>query len=196
MTTDRPPDAPGVTYLRNVYANVFEWYKIADSKSQLILTLDGVLITVATGLVLASPGQLAAQERRFGWETWMFLAVSSFALTMSVACAVRCLYSRLENASLKALREYDVDREDGTTYVPAISHWFGTIAKLNHQKAVNYLKTAPRTSEFEIAALASAIVALSRNVFTKHRWANRAWLLTSVSLIALFAMSASYLVRA
>lgn len=89
MITDQPTDARGVTYLRSVYANVFEWYKIADSKSQLILTLDGALITVATGLVLTSPGQLVAQERRFGWETWVFLTVSSLALTMSVACAVK-----------------------------------------------------------------------------------------------------------
>jgi hypothetical protein len=196
VTIDQPKDARGVTYLRSVYINVFEWYKIADSKSQLILTLDGALITVATGLVLTSPGQLAAQERRFGWETWIFLTVSSLALAMSVGCAVKCLYSRLNNASLHELGRYEVDPKNGATYVPAIAHWFGTIAKLEPQKAVNYLKAAPRTSEFEIEALASTIVAFSPKVLDKHRWANYAWLLTSVSLIALFAMSASYLIRA
>jgi hypothetical protein len=196
VTTDQPTDAPGLTYLRSVYADVFEWYKIADVKSQLILTLDGALITVATGLILASPDQLAVQERRFGWETWMFFTISSLALTMSVVCAVKCLYSRLDNASQQALRKHKVDPENGATYVPAIAYWFGTIAKLDPQRAVNYLKTASRTSEFEIEALASEIVAFSRNVLDKHRWANRAWLLTSVSLIALFAMGASYLVRA
>jgi hypothetical protein len=73
VTTDQPTDALGLTYLRSVYADVFDWYKIADVKSQLILTLDGALITVATGLVVASPDQLAVQERRFGWETWRLI---------------------------------------------------------------------------------------------------------------------------
>jgi len=196
VPTDQPTDSLGVIYLRSVYADVFEWYKIADVKSQLVLTLDGALITVATGLVLASPGQLAAQEKRFGWETWMFLAISSLALTMSVVCAVKCLYSRLDNAGQRTLRRHKVDPENEATYVPAIAYWFGAIAKLNRQTAVNYLKTAPRMSEFEIEALANEIVAFSHNVLDKHRWANRAWLLTSVSLIALFAMAASYLVRA
>jgi hypothetical protein len=195
VTTDQPTGAPGVTYLRSVYADVFEWYKIADVKSQLILTLDGALITVATGLVLANPSQLATRDRRFGWETWMFLTISSLALTMSVVCAVKCLYSRLDNASLHILRRHNVDPEKGVTYVPAIAYWFGTIAKLDPQSAVSYLKTAPRTSEFEIDALANEIVAFSHNVLDKHRWANRAWLLSSVSLIALFATGASYLVR-
>lgn len=196
MPTDQPTDSLGVVYLRSVYADIFEWYKIADAKSQLILTLDGALITIATGLVLASPGQLAAQEKRFGWETWVFLAISSLALTMSVVCAVVCLYSRLDNASLRTLRRNNVDRENEVTYVPAIAYWFETIAKLNRQKAINYLMTAPRKSEFEIEALANEVVAFSHNVLDKHRWANRAWLLTSVSLIALFAMGASYLLRA
>ena len=62
------------------------------------------------------------------------------------------------------------------------------------------MMTAARTSEFEIEALAGQIVALFSNVrFSnvrdKHVWANRAWLLTSVSLIALFAMGASYLIH-
>jgi hypothetical protein len=195
VPADQPTDALGVTYLRSVYADVFEWYKIADTKSQLILTLDGALITVATGLVLASPGKLAAQERRFGWETWIFLTISSLTLTMSVVCAVTCLYSRLDNAGLRTLRRNNVDPENGATYVPAIAYWFGAIAKLNHQMAVNYLKIAPRTPEFEIEVLANEIVAFSHKVLDKHRWANRAWLLTSVSLIFLFAMGASYLVR-
>ena len=197
MATDHPTDALGVTYLRSVYTNVFEWYKIADVKGQLILTLDGALITVATGFVLAGPGQLLAQERRFGLETWILLIASSLALTLSVACAVRCLYSRLGAASLRAIaRLHGVDPKDEATYVPATAYWFGMIAVLNPRQAVNFLRTAPRTPEFEIDALANEIVALSSNVLAKHRWANRAWLLTAGSLIALFGMGASYLVRA
>jgi hypothetical protein len=94
------------------------------------------------------------------------------------------------------IRQYGVDPTNRSTYVPPITLWFGTIAVLDPQIAVNYLKDAPKTSRFEIEALAREIVALSPNVVAKHRWANRAWLLTSVSLIALFAMGASYLVRA
>lgn len=196
MARDQSTGDPEVTYLRSVYANVFDWYKIADTKSQLILTLDGILITVATGLILATPGQLIARESRFGWETWMFLAISSLTLTMSVVCAIICLYSRLDDAKLSGMvRDYGVDPKNEETYSSAIAFWFGTIAILDSKKAVNYLMTAARTSEFEIGALASQIVVLSSNVRHKHIWANRAWLLTSVSLIALFAMGASYLIH-
>jgi hypothetical protein len=196
MTKDEPADDPDATYLRSVYANVFEWYKIADIKGQLILTLDGVLITVATGLVLARPSQLPAQKSRFGWDTWMFLAISCLALTASVVYAVICLRSRLRNARLQNLvRKYHVDPKDEATYAPAVAHWFGNIAVLDRYKAINYLMTAATTTEFEIQALANVIVALSRKVLEKHRSANRAWLFTAVSLIALFAMGASYLLR-
>lgn len=196
MAKGQSTEDPEVTYLRSVYANVFEWYKIADTKSQLILTLDGILITVATGLILASPGQLIARKRGFGWETWMFLAISGLTLTVSVACAIKCLYSRLDDVRLSSMaRKHSVDPKNEATYSPAIAYWFGMIAILDPKKAVNYLMTAARTSEFEIEALASQIVALSSNVRDKHIWANRAWLLTSVSLITLFAMGASYLIR-
>jgi hypothetical protein len=194
VTTDQPADAVGIIYLRSVYADIFAWYKIADAKGQLILTLDGALITVATGFVLANPGQVAAQERGFGWETWMFLAVSSLALIASVVSAVICLYSQLSGTSL-----HDVDSNNGATYIPANAYWFGAIAAIaarDKQKTVNYLKTAPRNPEFEIEVLANEIVTFSPNVLKKHKWANYAWLLTSISLIFLFAMSVSYLVRA
>jgi hypothetical protein len=196
MAKDQPVNAPDPTYLRSVYANVFEWYKIADAKGQLILAVDGAIITVATGFVLAGPSQLAAQERRFGWETWMFLAISSLALTISVAYAVRCLYSRLHDAELRALvSDYHVVSNDETTYNPAVAHWFGNIAVLCPKKAVHYLITKATTTEFETRALANVIVVFSRQVLKKHRSANHAWLFTAVSLISLFAMGASYLVR-
>jgi hypothetical protein len=43
--------------------------------------------------------------------------------------------------------------------------------------------------------LVSQIFALSVNVLKKHRWVNRGWVLTAISLGALVLMSASYLIR-
>jgi hypothetical protein len=60
---DPPASDAGLAYLRNCYAAVLDWYKVADSKAQLIVTLNGLVITVVTGTALASPDELRGWDR-------------------------------------------------------------------------------------------------------------------------------------
>jgi hypothetical protein len=184
-----------VEYLRRLYANVLDWYKIADSKAQLILTLDGAFITIVTGTVFAKPDELMARQRVFGWETWTFLSLAALAIVSSIICAVLCLHSQLHEAHLNDLvAQYRVDRENLDTYTPAVAWWFGMIASLRSDIMIKYLRTA--NEAFERDALANQIVVLSDHILKKHRWVNRGWLFAATSLLSLVASGASYILRA
>jgi hypothetical protein len=189
-----PPSQTSVEYLRRLYANVFDWYKIADSKAQLILTLDGVFVTIVTGTVFAKPDDLAAWQRVFGLETWIFLSLAALTIMSSIICAILCLHSRLHEALLSDIvRHYHVNRDDIRTYVPGVAWWFGMIAKMEPKLIARYLQTADDT--FEADALADQIVVLSERILRKHRSVNWGWLFAGASLLSLVAAGASYVLR-
>jgi hypothetical protein len=191
----RPPSQTSLEYLRRLYANVLDWYRVADSRAQLILTVDGVFITIVTGGVFAKPDDLAAWQGVFGPDTWLFLSAAALAIVGSIICALLCLHTRLFEATASYVsNNYKVDPADIETYVPGVSWWYGMIATMDQRLMVQYLQTAD--GMFEIDALANQIVLLSRMILRKHRWANMGWLLAGVSLFCLVAAGASYMVRA
>jgi hypothetical protein len=178
-----------------IYANVLDWYKIADSKAQLILTLDGVFVTIVTGTVFAKPDELLARQRIFRWETWTLLSVAALAIVFSIICAVLCLHSQLRESQLNFLvKDYGVDRKNIKTYTPAVAWWFGMIASLESDIVIKYLRKADEA--FERDAMAHQIVVLSDHSLKKHRWVNRGWLFAAASLLSLVASGASYVLRA
>jgi hypothetical protein len=40
---------PTLDYLRHLYADLLGWYRSADTKGQILLTVNGVLVTVLAG---------------------------------------------------------------------------------------------------------------------------------------------------
>jgi hypothetical protein len=67
------------------------------------------------------------------------------------------------------------------------------IALLEPHYIADVLKTADE--DFERDALISEIILLSRNVLGKHRWVNRGWLFSALSLVSLLMTGASYVLR-
>jgi hypothetical protein len=196
--TQSPQDSSeeALEYARRLYLNILEWYKIADSKGQLLLTLNGAFVTVMTGFVLGKPAEIRDKVQQFSLETWFLLVVAALAIALSIGCAAMCLWSRsgLGNGSIyRLIKQLGVDPKRRDTYAASVSWWFGTIALLDRQNISDTIKKA--NQEFERDALVSQIFALSVNVLKKHRWVNRGWVLTAISLGALVLMSASYLMR-
>jgi hypothetical protein len=191
------PAGPALEYARRLYANVLDWYKLADTKAQLLLTIDGAFITIIAGAVFGNPEELSDRVRRFGPETWVLLAVSALALLLSVGCAALCLWSRtgLGERSIRRLmrRELGVDPERRSSYTPRVAWWFGMIAMLEPRHIAETIKGAD--AQFERDALVSQIVVLSRNVLKKHLWVNRGWALAAASAGSLVALTATYVVR-
>src|SRR4029450_9703531 len=174
-----------------------EWYKIADSKGQLLLTLNGAFVTIMAVFVLGNPAEIRDKVQQFRPETWFLLIVAALAIALSIGCAATCHWSRagLSKASIYRIikLQHGVDPERKETYTANVAWWFGTIALLNRQHISDTIKQA--NQEFERDALVSQIFALSENVLTKHRWVNFGWVLTAISLGALVLLSATYLLR-
>jgi hypothetical protein len=45
----------GLDYSRDLYKLILDWYKNADSKAQVLLTLDGVFLTFLTTSIFTNP---------------------------------------------------------------------------------------------------------------------------------------------
>jgi hypothetical protein len=188
---------PALEYARRLYANVLDWYKLADTKAQLLLTVDGVFVTVLAGAVLGDPQETSDRVQRFGPETWALLGAAALALLLSVACAALCLWSRsgLGGAAIRRLmqRELGVDPGRRASYSPEVAWWFGMIATLEPRHIAATIKDADE--RFERDALVAQIVVLSRNVLRKHTWVNRGWALAAAGAGSVVVLTATYLVR-
>lgn len=75
----------------------------------------------------------------------------------------------------------------------AITLCFGHQAQLDEERVACQLQNVD--DSFAAAALAHEAAKFSRNVRQKHKWADRAFLLASSSLIFLLLASASYWLR-
>ncbi|GAA1955751.1 hypothetical protein GCM10009798_13740 [Nocardioides panacihumi] len=188
-------------YLRNCYAAALDWYKVADSKAQLIVTLNGLIVTVVTGTAFASPDELHRRLDGASHLALSALVVAAACVVAALVCAVLCLFSRLDDRSLRRLHGFDADGRPNPL-TPQVAWWFGMIATLSTGRAAegaerakvmsDYLMTAD--DEFEVEALASQIVVLSQNTLGKHRWVDRGWLATVAGLIAIVLFGVFYTV--
>lgn len=176
--TDVDP-GENLAFLRAVHEEVLAWYRSAESKGQILLSIDGVIVTVLAGLVFGDPTGAGARAEVFTGPTWALLGTAGFALLGSLLSAVMCLRSRLRGTPEQA----------GAGWV----WWFGGLARMDPARAGDMLLAADR--RFECEALASQLPVLSRNVLAKHRWVNRGWGLTALALASLVGSAASYLIR-
>lgn len=158
--------AASAEYLRYLYEDVLGWYKIADSKNQVLLTIDGVILSILTGTLLSKRSDLAPILQALGPETWALLLISCGSLLISVASAALCLVSRLHDARIDYfLQQFGVDPENPKTFNFHVLHWFGYLARLGAvipEDTVRCLRSGDL--EFWRDALASHAVQLSQNV--------------------------------
>jgi len=81
-------------YVRRVYERAIDWYKVAEAKAQLILTVNGVLVTVVFSIFAGNIRDERDLAKVSGVETWFFLLVCTGALLGAVTCAAACLWSQ------------------------------------------------------------------------------------------------------
>jgi hypothetical protein len=91
-----PPGSDGtaVEYLRELRESLRYWYTAAETKAQVVVTLNGVFLAFVTGSILANRDKAALTVTVFGPETWVFLAGMAAGVAGSVCCAVVCLMAR------------------------------------------------------------------------------------------------------
>lgn len=166
-----PDPAENLAFLRAVHDDALAWYRSAESKGQILLTVDGVIITVLAGTAFGDP-----RTADLGPATRVLLGSTAVALLGSLLAAVMCLRSRLD------------DRRGPHGPAAAGSWWFGSLARIDPDRAGELLRSADL--RFESQALAAQLPVLSRNVLAKHRWANAGWALTALALAGLVAAAA------
>jgi hypothetical protein len=180
-------------YARRLFERIIDWYKTADSKAQIILTLDGVFLTFLTTSVFKNPDELSRIIQRFNFFTWLFLALMCVCLIVSIISALMCLWSRVWLFSKRdAVLVNEKKRlKDAKKYSPNVMLFFKTISWLDHDKFQSQL--ADVNEEFEIKALASQSYLLSKRVNAKHLLVNLGFVLSGASLIFFLAGGISYL---
>lgn len=191
MSESEQSDA--LAYSRLVFERVIDWYKNADSKAQIILTVDGVFLTFLTTSIFKNPDELSKITQRFTAYTWIFLMLMCVCLIGSIISALMCLWSRI---LLSSKRDRVLMREkkrlgEAERYPPSVMLFFKTISWLDHDKF--QVELASVNKEFEIKALASQSYLLSKRVYVKHLLINSGFVLSGASLIFFLASGISYL---
>jgi hypothetical protein len=185
----------GADYARQLYGDVLGWYRSAENKAQIVLTLDGLIVSFLTSSLITNVGDVRAATQEFGLETWALLAVMSTLFLLSVMSAVQCLRSRTysEEELSKLFAREGVDPQTRETYRPEVMWFFQMLGQLNRDLLEARLLEIE--TDFEVRARVSQIYYLSRNVTEKHRWVNRAFVFTGSSLSALLLAAVSYVAR-
>ncbi len=183
-----------LAYSRRLFENITDWYKNADIKAQIILTLDGAFLAFLTGSILKAPRDLTPIIEQFNLITWLFLLLMCLTLAGSIISALACLWSRIYSRSdvERLLSEAGVRIDNSTTYAPHRMWFFQLLQALDQEKFGERLLTVDE--DFEIRAMASQIHALSINVSKKHTWVNRGFSLAGCSLLLFLGAGISYIV--
>ena len=188
-----------VDYARRVLDFNFAWYKNADTKAEIILTLDGVFIAFVTGSIFMKQTELIAIMERFYFVTWVFLVLMVAFLLGSIVFSILCLWSRIpifskqKNYSTKDSE--NGSKNDNNNEEPCPSEatlFFANISCLEKKTYQDFMLKADR--EDEISALAFDIHTLSVNVNKKHKWVDLGFILTGMSLFSFLAFGISYII--
>lgn len=172
-------------FSRRLYERTIDWYKNADSKAQIILTLNGALIAFLTSNIFKNPDDIFKLINKFGGLTWLFLLLMCVCLVGSILSAFLCLRSRLGSSA-------EIERlKNSAEYSPNEMLFFGTITHLDRDKFQAQLKDIGEDSEIE--GLAAQIYLLSKNVSAKHIWVNRGFAFVGGALIFFLLGGISYL---
>jgi hypothetical protein len=194
-TQDALADLPeALDYSKLVFENIIAWYNNADAKAQIILTLDGALVTFMTTSIFRKPAELLEITRSLRSFTWVLLTAMCLCLAGSIISALMCLWSRI---SLGIKRDSVLGREkkkiaDGVKpYSPSVMLYFKTIAWLDHDSFQQQM--CGTNTSFQVKALASQSFLLSERVYRKHVLVNTGFILAGAGLILFLAAGVSYM---
>ncbi len=181
-----------VEYARRMYDRAIDWYKVAETKAQLLLTVNGAFVTVAFGLLSGSIEELRISLDAAGAFTWLFLTLAVASLSGSIAVAAATLLSQHRRHIREDFAQLAIDPQDRSTYRPESMWYFGHIAQLQWQGVQQVLRDAD--DDLEVKVLTYNIHGLAKAVLRKHRLINVGWLLTTTTLLSLIAAGVSLLV--
>jgi hypothetical protein len=120
---------------------------------QLLLTANGILVTILFGVLLGRPDYADRVADVSGVETWAFFLIAAGALVGALLCAAATLLSQHRKNALRTFRELGVRPENPLSYRPEVLWYFGYLAYLKSNAAAELIGLADRA--FEIKACPS-----------------------------------------
>jgi hypothetical protein len=186
--------SPSLDYVRRVYTNNIDWYKNADTKAEIVLTLDGIFLAFVTSSIFVQQADLREILAYFTFGSWLFLGLMSLALAGSIFCAIACLWSRISLIKYikeKYFAEHKTQVDQIEPYRPETTFFFQKISRLDPDLYQRRLLSVDQ--EFEIMALAADTHTLAGNVLEKHVWVDLSFILAGASLLSFLALGISYL---
>lgn len=184
-----------VEYTWRIFNSNIDWYKNADTKAQIILSLDGIFLAFVTNSIFMKRADLIALLVGFTVWTWLLFGLMCVALAGSILCAIACLWSRIpltKRGRDKYLASHNIQVDKLDTYLPEATFFFQKISWLKSDLYQRLLLSADK--RFEIEALGPDIHTIASNVVKKHRLVDVGFLLTGISLLLFLATGISYLV--
>lgn len=196
MTTVTTKQEPALEYSRLLFANILDWYKNADLKAQILLTFDGIFLSILDSSVFGKNDKIVEILSYFGTETWILLGGMILTLIGSIYSALGCIRSRLADPVEITNHLLEIVQDSGLKLYqkPDTMWFFGHIARLKDRKRFQQ-RLEQFSEKDELTAISSQIFILSKNVLMKHAWVNRGFILIAVTLILFLAAATSYVIR-
>jgi hypothetical protein len=160
--------SPALEYSRRLYDSLLSWYEAAERKAQVILTIDGLVLSVISAS-LALTGDVERALGDVGALTWAFVALMFVSFLASLYCVVFCLVSR------RAPKPAGAGADFTTMW------FFETVARWDPERFREEVQASATDDAFETNALLTQATILSRNVARKHAWVNRAFVATGLA---------------
>ena len=169
---------PKLEYTRRLWDKASDWYRNADTKAQITLTLSGTLVGFVSALILNTNTRTITNE--FSPATWLFFILFGVFIVSALV------------SSFLALRPRSLTKDQKST-TASISLWrFDLIQAKTAENFVTGVKNLASSAEIE--ALAQHVHELASEGIKKHRWTAYGFFFLTLAVLMLGAAAASYLV--
>lgn len=168
MMADEPSSQAlhAVEAARGIYRETRDWYKVAETKAQLLLAFDGVVVGAIASATLGNRDELRALVRALSWLELGLLVASGLAFAGSIVLALCCARSALY-PERQLDNELGVD--GGTATHPRFLWFFQYYTRHDPDAVFEAFRTDPL---LEARSIFANMRPLARNVTWKHRTVN------------------------
>ena len=184
--------SPSLEYSRFLYEDVKDWYKNADTKAQILLTLMGAFITFLTSSLFVKANDLLEITTCITPVIWGLLVTMLGTVILAVISGLACLWSRvpLHRYAWKVSEDEEPDEDEQSTTVGRQVGFFATLIKLNKKQFKSHLQHIKQEDEVEIRL--EQTYYFSKNVYKKHFYLDIGFILAVVSLLLFLLAGALY----
>jgi Family of unknown function (DUF5706) len=170
-----------IEFLQRQLTQTVEWYSRCEEKAKFLVTIDTVVVSVASSLIFVGADDAASTDALLDGPVGLLLLSLGLSIALSFGCILIVLWARHD------ARRSDLPEGRGLLF-------FGDVAALSrdeHAEAVASLTEASFPTHVE-AMLVSQSHILSRSVLRKHRALNGTIAFTMSAVMLLLALGVAY----